>query len=73
MKKPDTKKCVCCGKMKELSSELRKNDLTMWLFVACSFFFGVICGFILSPKRSFSIGCNNTAIGSNDDDDEDDE
>ncbi len=48
--------------MKSFTSELQKSPLSLWLFVICCFLFGVLCGIMFSPKRSFSVGCNNSAV-----------
>ena len=62
MKKPIIKKDVSCDCMKDFTAELQKSALSLWLFAVCCFFFGVICGIMFSPKRSFSVGCNNSAV-----------
>ncbi|MCR5707958.1 MAG: hypothetical protein K6G82_06760 [Ruminococcus sp.] len=55
--------CNCdCASFKEFTAELQKNALSMWLFAICFFLLGIVLGFIFSPKKSFSVGCNNSAV-----------
>ena len=63
MKKPIIKKDISCDCMKDFTAELQKSPLSLWLFVAGAFLFGVIVGYITSPfKNGVTIGCNNSAI-----------
>ena len=55
--------CKCdCECVRNFTAELQKSALSIWLFAICCFLFGIVLGFLFSPKRSFSVGCNNSAV-----------
>lgn len=57
--------------MRKLIEKAQNDSTTMWLFAAVCFLLGIVIGIILAPvKKGLSIGSNNTIIGGNDDEDE---
>lgn len=55
--------------MKNLIDKAQNDKTTMWLFVAVCFLLGIVIGILLAPvKKGLSIGSNNTIIGGDDND-----